>query len=394
MANLAGRVEHRHVEPRVRAAEPGRPHDGLDAERTQVEAFGRGIFRRPAQRHERPGRLDGRGEAGAIDPPIDAVEQAGQLDVGRGHVRNELVAQVHPVAVRAGHAADEPHAASFEHAEVECRVVGPADELQRRLVLRDVGVVHLIDALVEEPHRVEPPENVTAAVPPRQPHVASDGQRDGPPRRLDLVGDLDAGRGGADDEHAALGQARRTAVLAGHDLQDVARDLARERRHERHIAVAGGHHHVGRPPGALIGRDLEGGVEAPHPQHRRLALHRRVERAGVLLEIGGDLRHGHVAVRVGSGVAEARQTTLPVRSQQTQRVPSFTAPALGHPASFEDHVVDATRGETAARRETGLPAADDDGVGTFHGRLRPVAGRRPAGQAGSGRREPASISRR
>ena len=68
-------------------------------------------------------------------------------------------------------------------------------------------VVDLVVAFVEHAGGVHPPEDVAPAVGPWHPHVLADGERDRAAASLDLVGQLDARRRGADDEHAALVEA-------------------------------------------------------------------------------------------------------------------------------------------------------------------------------------------
>ena len=55
---------------------------------------------------------------------------------------------------------------------------------------------------LEQAHLALPVEAVLAAIAARQPRVMADGERHLTPCAPQLVGELDAGRGGADDEHA------------------------------------------------------------------------------------------------------------------------------------------------------------------------------------------------
>ena len=125
-----------------------------------------------------------------------------------------------------GGAADEPHAARLEGGQVEGRAVGPAHELERGLAAGDREVEDLVGRLVEDAHRVEPPEDVPPAVDARQPRVTAHRERHGPARGVDLVGELDARRRGPDDEDAALGELARVPVAARHHLDDVVRQAA------------------------------------------------------------------------------------------------------------------------------------------------------------------------
>ena len=67
--------------------------------------------------------------------------------------------------------------------EVERRVIGSSDELERRFGPggnQFVGSVEIVDRPVEGPDHVEPPEDVHASVLTRQATVAADGERDVP----------------------------------------------------------------------------------------------------------------------------------------------------------------------------------------------------------------------
>ena len=69
-------------------------------------------------------------------------------------------------------------------------------------------VVDLVVAFVQHTRGVQPPEDVTPAIGPWHPHVFADGERDRAAAAMDLVGQLDARRRGADDEHAAIRELR------------------------------------------------------------------------------------------------------------------------------------------------------------------------------------------
>ena len=100
-------------------------------------------------------------------------------------------------------APDELGAARREGVEVEVRVVGRADELGGGDVARADEVVDLVVALVEAADLVEPPHDVAAPVGPRHADVLADGDGDLAAGAQQLVGDLQAGGRGADDQHPA-----------------------------------------------------------------------------------------------------------------------------------------------------------------------------------------------
>ena len=74
-----------------------------------------------------------------------------------------------------------------------------------------------------------------------------------------------------------------------------------------------------------------------------------------------DLRQRPITIRVVARVGKSRQPALPVGREQTQRVPTLAAPALGDFATFEQNVVDRTLAEAAAHGKSRMPSADDDG---------------------------------
>ena len=93
-----------------------------------------------------------------------------------------------------------------------------ARDLERGKAAGAPQVLDLVVALVVQARRVHPPLDVPAAVRPRCAHVLAHRQRHGTPGAVDLVGDLRAGGGRADDHDAALLEAPGVAVLGGGEL--------------------------------------------------------------------------------------------------------------------------------------------------------------------------------
>src|SRR5262249_28610063 len=89
--------------------------------------------------------------------------------------------------------------------------------------------------------------------------------------------------------------------------------------------------------------------------------HRRRDRGRVPLEVADDLVARHEPVRVVAVVRVARQLHGPVRRDEAEALPA-PAPGLADPAALEHDVADAGAPQLVARREPGLPAADDDDV--------------------------------
>src|SRR5690606_37228893 len=119
-----------------------------------------------------------------------------------------------------GEPPDELDAGSAQGIQVERRSLGRADELRRRQIARTLDIVYFIVTLVPEAAALEPPQDVPAAVHARHAHVLADGKDDAPPGSADLVGDLHARGRRADDEHAALRQSARVAVIERREALD------------------------------------------------------------------------------------------------------------------------------------------------------------------------------
>ena len=269
-------------------------------------------------------------------------------------------------AVDREHPAGQADAVGLQGGQVEPPVVGPADQLGGWLVPREQAVGHLVDRGVEGADPVEPPEDVHAAVVARHAGVAADGDRHVASGRAELVGELDAGRRGADDQHAAVRQRVGVAVGVRHDLVNVRRQGARRRRHRGPVAPAGGDDDVGGLPGRPVGADLEPVVPLAQQVHVRVLYDGRAERVGVPGEVAAERGRGEEPVRVGAAVSRARQGVHPVGGQQAQRVPGAAAPALPDPATLEHDVVTPAVGEAPADGQACLAGADDDGVDDAH----------------------------
>src|SRR3954471_299484 len=96
MPDLAVRVEHGHVQPRIAAAEPGGPQHGADLRRGETELsvgaresqamwreVGRGVRIGPTHGNER----------------VDAVQQARELDVRSGRGRDQIIREACDIAI-------------------------------------------------------------------------------------------------------------------------------------------------------------------------------------------------------------------------------------------------------------------------------------------------------
>ena len=206
VAQLALLVDDRDVEPGVVGAVAGRPHDGADLAAAEVELEAAG-GRRPRRLRSLTGV--GRVRAALRRPGVEAVEQPLLLEVGEREDVAQAAGEERGAVADRRPAPDQVDAEVGERVEVERRALGGADELRRGQPPGAGQVVDLVVPLVPDARRVHPPEHVAAAVGARQPDVLPHRQRDRPARPPDLGRELDAGRGGTDDEHAAVGEPRR-----------------------------------------------------------------------------------------------------------------------------------------------------------------------------------------
>ncbi|MNV68428.1 hypothetical protein D3C71_1612780 [compost metagenome] len=144
-------------------------------------------------------------------------------------------------------------------------------------------------------------------------------------------------------------------------LRDARRQALGQARNNGRVVAAGGHHHLVGGERALAGQDREGlvGRGARHLVHRHAFERRRVHMGDKALEPGVDLFLDHETVGIIARIAPAGQVALPVRGDQTERVPALAAPAVHQPVLFQHQVIDAALLQVVAQRQAGLAAADD-----------------------------------
>ena len=186
-------------------------------------------------------------------PPVDGVEQPVHLEVGQRALVAQRARELQPAVADAGEPADQRDADVGQRVEVERRPLGRADQLERGHPARPGDVVDLVVALVEHAGGVHPPLDVPAAVGPGRPDVLAHGQRDRAARAVDLVGELDAGRRGADHQHAALLELVGVAVAHRRERPDRRRHGLGEPRHAGDVAGPACQHHRPRMPVAPVG---------------------------------------------------------------------------------------------------------------------------------------------
>ena len=192
VAELALRVDDRHVEPPVVGPEPGRPDDRADLAAAEVERQPR----RP--RHLRRGEALGSGDLGIL-PAVRAhssktSSSRSQLQVGERADVAQAAGEQRAAVADGRPAADQLDAHRRQRVEVERRPLGRPDELRRRQPPRALEIVDLVVPLVPHAGRVHPPQDVAAAIRSRQPHVLADREDHRPSRLPQLGRQLHAGR--------------------------------------------------------------------------------------------------------------------------------------------------------------------------------------------------------
>ena len=179
---------------------------------------------------------------------------------------------------------------------------------------------------------------------------------------MDLLGQLDSGGGRADNEHAAISELIGAAVVQWADLIHARRNLGRQARDGADVASAAGQHHASAPPRALVGRHVVAVVVIVglrHSGHRGAGVDGRIDGGGIPLEEADELVPGHETVGIAGFVSETRESRLPVRSEQGERVPPLRPPGVGNVAAFEHDVVDGPVGHALAHREPVVATAHD-----------------------------------
>ena len=297
--------------------------------------------------------------AAVARPLVEGVEEAVELQIRQREHVPEPTGEERPAVAGRRDSAHQLDPDRGEGIQVERRV-RRADELRRGQAPGAGQIVDRVVPLVPHARAVHPPEHVASAVPAREADVLTDGERHRPPRAVNLVGELDTGRRGADDEHAPVGQLGRIAIVERGDLLDVRRQRRAHRRHARRVVAAAREHDGPAADLAVARHDPIAVVGARHRGDGRVRADRRARHRRVPRDEVDHLGHRHVAVRIGAVVVMAGQPALPVGRQQPQRVPALVAPGVRHLPALEEDVIDRTLGQEPARREAGVTGPDDD----------------------------------
>ncbi|CAB3809512.1 hypothetical protein LMG28138_06106 [Pararobbsia alpina] len=82
-------------------------------------------------------------------------------------------------------------------------------------------------------------------------------------------------------------------------------------------------------------------IEPLHAADLRVLQHRRIHHRDEAIEIRDDFILLHKAMRIVARVRISRQCTLPVRRDETERVPALVAPSMRDGLFLDDEVIDA-----------------------------------------------------
>ena len=173
VAQVALRVEDRHVEPAVVRAEAGRPDDRADLAAAQVELEPRRRRARASARSARAAPTSASRRASRAHSSNVSSSRSILRSASANMLRSPPENSARPSRTAASRPTSSTPSA-VERVEVERRALGRADQLRRRQPAGARQVVDLVVALVPDAGRVHPPQHVAAAIRPRQPHVLAD----------------------------------------------------------------------------------------------------------------------------------------------------------------------------------------------------------------------------
>ncbi len=197
---------------------------------------------------------------------------------------------------------------------------------------------------------------------PRQSNVLADREPHVAPRTHDFLGQLHAARRCTDHQHAAPLELVGIAISERRDGSDLRRQLLPQRRNRRPVARTARQHDRGTPPLAAIGDYAVAVGGSSHRTHMGVGLHGHPILARIPVDEADHLRHGHESIAIRAAIPITRQTALPVRSEQPQRIPALVPPRVRDFAALEHEVLDAAFRKAATDGEPRVTRADDDDV--------------------------------
>ena len=196
--------------------------------------------------------------------------------------------------------------------------------------------------------------------------MRADGQVHAPTSTNKLVGDLNAGRPGADYQNCPITQLGGIPVVGGMDLLD-SRVKWNDIRNDRTLKRTGRHDYMVGLDDALGGLRTEAGTARLSTKGRNF--NSTVDRSGDLLrvcdEVVYDLVSGRKAILI-AGKGHAGKSIVPGWPIGNQGIPPFGAPAFNNPMAFDDEMRPSALAQVLAHRQASLTTADDERFDRFH----------------------------
>ena len=232
-------------------------------------------------------------------------------------------------------------------------------------------IPHLLRGHVVEPVVREPLERVATALSSAKPPDGARAQVHAATGRDQVLGDLRPRLRTPHDEDSAIRQGTRGSIGGRVELVDRLGQVVGQARAFR-VRLATRRHDDERGLQWLV---IDGDPDEVRPGRPRARFDRGhlgagPERQSVMVGVGLEPGHEGVAREEGvAGLDDARivgKSVHPVGRVEGEGVPPLRAPGLADQAAFEDDVLDAEPRQVPARPETGLTAADDDGLECPH----------------------------
>jgi hypothetical protein len=148
--------------------------------------------------------------------------------------------------------------------------------------------------------------------------VVADGKRHGAPGALQLVGDLDAGSGGPDDEHVTRLELAGVAIAECVQLVKVGRDSRGDGGEVGCLGGTGGDDDRAHPPRSVVGLDVEAIRCLAHAGDGGVLDDRRVEMPPVSVEASDEPGGAEVAVGLVAAFGLAGEPVHPVGREEAE----------------------------------------------------------------------------